>query len=53
MREVLEVIWGVLEANYFCKRDSTGIGLTGKSAERLDQLPVPEALRDGRCDRWS
>jgi hypothetical protein len=41
------------EANYFCRRDSTGIGLTGKSAERLDLLPVPEALRDWRCDRWS
>src|SRR5216683_608977 len=76
------------EANYFCRRDSTGIGLTGKSAVHLDrpatrpatwslfvskgapvstfrpsptacysgglfQLPVPEALRDWRCDRWS
>jgi hypothetical protein len=35
------------EANYFCRRDSTGFGLTGKSAERPDQFPVPEALRMG------
>src|SRR5216683_249088 len=32
------------EANYFCRRDSTGIGLTGKSAERRIGRPLGRPL---------
>jgi hypothetical protein len=38
IRKVLEVIWGVWEPKYFCKRDSTPLSTnrpTGKSLEPL------------------
>jgi hypothetical protein len=40
------------EANYFCRRDSTEIGLTGKSAERADRrAPQNPIVRENDSSR--